>query len=104
MQALPSLQPVPSPLLGLEQLPVAPLQTPALWHWSDAVHVTGLLPVQTPVWQLSTIVQRLPSLHVTPFVFAGFEQVPVTVSQMPALWHWSDAEHVVLVPPVHVPA
>jgi hypothetical protein len=53
---------------------------------------------------VSLLVQALPSLHDTPFVLLGFEQIPVTVSQMPALWHWSNAEHVVLVPAVHVPA
>ena len=32
-----------------------------MWHWSAAVHVTGLLPVHAPAWQASLWVQALPS-------------------------------------------
>jgi hypothetical protein len=35
-------------LFGVEQMPVTVLHVPALWHWSDAEHVTGLLPLQIP--------------------------------------------------------
>src|SRR5437667_157357 len=42
VQALPSLQLVPSAAFGFEQAPVAGSQVPATWHWSLAVHVTGL--------------------------------------------------------------
>jgi hypothetical protein len=48
-QALPSLQPVPSATVGLVHCPEAGLQVPATWHWSDAVQVTGLPPVQVPL-------------------------------------------------------
>jgi len=48
VQALLSLQAVPLAFTGFEQTPVAALQMPAAWHWSDAVHVTGLPPEQTP--------------------------------------------------------
>src|SRR5438876_200527 len=42
VHALPSLHDVPSVLAGFEQTPVPVLQTPTAWHWSLAVHVTGL--------------------------------------------------------------
>ena len=45
---LPSLHDVPFATVGFEYAPVAGLHVPAAWHWSDAVQVTGLLPVQTP--------------------------------------------------------
>jgi len=51
------------------------------------VQVTGLAPVQTPVWQVSACVHALPSLHVVPSAFDGFEQVPVDGLQVPAVWH-----------------
>jgi hypothetical protein len=46
--------------------------------------LTGLAPVQMPAWHVSVRVQALPSLHVLPFGFTGFEHVPVAGSQMPA--------------------
>ena len=49
--------------------------------------MTGLLPVQTPLWQVSVRVQALPSLQAVPFVLVGFEHTPVVVSQVPATWH-----------------
>jgi hypothetical protein len=52
VQALPSLQLLPLLLAGLLQIPVAGLQLPASWHWSLAVHTTGLVPSQAPAWQL----------------------------------------------------
>ena len=48
--------------------------------------------------------QALLSLHTVPFVATGFEQLPVTESQVPATWHWSLAAHVFPVPPPHTPA
>ena len=101
MQVLPSLHVVPFAAFGFEHTPVAGLHVPATWHWSSAVQVTAV-PVQTPVWQLSAVVQALASLHVVPFGFAGFVQSPLVGSQVPALWHWSDAVHTIGVPP-HVP-
>jgi hypothetical protein len=47
VQALPSLQIVVSLAVGLEQVPVAGLQTPTTWHASLAVQTTGV-PRQTP--------------------------------------------------------
>jgi hypothetical protein len=48
VHAFPSEQLVPFAFVGLEQIPLAGLQVPAVWHWSLAVHVTGVPPVQTP--------------------------------------------------------
>jgi hypothetical protein len=48
VQALPSSHFAPVALFGFEQRPVALLHVPASWHWSSAVHVTGLAPVHTP--------------------------------------------------------
>jgi hypothetical protein len=84
VQALPSVQPVPSAAFGLEQTPVTVSQVPATWHWSEAVHVTGLAPVQVPAWQVSVCVHALPSLHAVPSFALGLEQVPVPGSQVPA--------------------
>jgi len=47
--------------------------------------MTGLPPVQTPLWQLSVCVQALPSLQALPLAFAGFEHVPVAGLQVPAV-------------------
>ena len=44
----PSSQPNPSFCVGFEQVPVAGEHVPALWHWSLAVQVTGLVPMHLP--------------------------------------------------------
>jgi hypothetical protein len=41
--------------------------------------------------------------HAVPVGRAGFEQVPLVVSQVPALWHESGAAHVTGLVPVHAP-
>lgn len=82
MQALLSLQ----FLGGFEHVPVPVSHVPAVWHWSDAVHVTAL-PVHVPDWHVSGCVQALPSLHVVPSAFAGFEHTPVVMLHAPAVWH-----------------
>jgi hypothetical protein len=87
LQASPSSQPLPFALAGFEQVPVAVSQTPALWHWSEAVHATGLAPWHAPAWHVSDCVQALPSSHVAPLLFAGLEQAPVAASHVPASWH-----------------
>ena len=46
----------------------------------------------------------LPSLQTVPFAAAGFEQAPVVVLQVPAVWHWSLAVQVFGFAPVHTPA
>jgi hypothetical protein len=55
---------------------------PGAMHWRGAWQTTAV-PVQTPAWQLSLVVQRLPSLHVVPSGFGGFVQVPLPLSQTP---------------------
>src|SRR5437870_5797422 len=87
VQALPSLQAVPLLAFGLEHWPVAVLQVPATWHWSEAVHTPGLAPVQVPLWQVSVWVQALPSLHAVPLLAFGLEHWPVAELQVPATWH-----------------
>jgi hypothetical protein len=58
---------------GLEQTPA--VHVPAVWHTSEAEQVTAVPGVQTPAWQVSPVVQELPSLHVV--LFATATQVPV---------------------------
>src|SRR5438094_3891378 len=87
VQALPSVHAVPSVFDGFEQVPLEGSHVPATWHWSEAVQTTGLLPVHTPLWQVSVCVQALPSLQVVPSVLFGFEHTPVDGSQVPATWH-----------------
>jgi len=48
VQALPSSQPAPSERVGFEHDPDDGSQTPAMWHWSLAVHATAFAPVQVP--------------------------------------------------------
>src|SRR4051794_35192762 len=95
---------VPSATGGFEQVPVAGLQVPALWHASLAVQVTRFAPVQAPAWQLSVWVHASPSLQVVPFAAAGFEHAPLVGSQAPAMWHWSSAVQVTRFAPMQVPA
>src|SRR5205823_3764029 len=66
LHALPSSHGVPSWVGGLEHKPVAGLHTPASWHWSDALQVTGVPPWHCPAWQVSPCVHRLPSSHAAP--------------------------------------
>src|SRR2546428_231376 len=88
---------------GFEHVPVVGEQVPAMWHWSEAVHATGLLPVHTPLWQVSVCVQALPSLQVLPLAFAGFEHVPVAGSHVPAERDWSEAVPATGLLPVQTP-
>ena len=94
---------VPFAAFGFEHVPVPVLHTPATWHWSRALHVTGLAPEHAPDWQVSVCVQPLPSLHAVPFAAFGFEHVPVPVLHTPATWHESLAVHTTGFAPVHVP-
>jgi len=104
VQPLPSLQPLPSGLVGLLQVPVAGLQVPAAWHWSEAVHTTGFVPTQAPARQASERVQVLPSSQGAPSALAGLLQVPVAGLQVPAAWHWSEAVHTTGSVPTQVPS
>jgi hypothetical protein len=87
VQTLLSSHAVPSAFAGFEHWPVVGSHVPAVWHWSEAVHSVGLLPVQVPPCQVSVCVHALLSLHAVPSSLAGFEQVPLVGSQVPALWH-----------------
>src|SRR5439155_1057752 len=91
VHALASLQLVPLGLAGLLQAPDAGLQTPAVWHWSAAVHTTGLAPTQAPAAQVSVRVQASPSSHGAPLSLAGLLQPPEGGLRTPAAWHWSAA-------------
>src|SRR5438132_1257086 len=74
-----------------------------MWHWSEAEQTTALLPVHTPLSQVSVWVQELPSLQAVPLAFGGFEHAPVLVLQIPASWHWSDAVQRIGLEPVQLP-
>src|SRR6266571_4376389 len=84
-------------------MPVVGSDGPAAWDWSRAVQVTGLLPAELPVWQVSVWVQALPSLHAVPSDAGGLEQIPVVGSHVPATWHWSRAVQVTGLLPMQVP-
>jgi len=88
---------------GFEHVPVLGLHVPATWHESLAVHVTGLAPVQVPLWHVSVCVHALPSLHAVPLAATGLEHVPVLGLHVPATWHASLALHVTGFAPVQVP-
>ena len=57
--------------------------------------------MQTPFWQLSAVVQALPSLQAVPFALLGSVQTPPL--QVPTSWHWSEAVQTLPVPPVQAP-
>ena len=97
-QALPSLQLVPLVAAGFEQAPVVGSQVPAAWHWSEAVHVTGLDPTHVPLAQAKVWKQALLLGHVVPSGADGLEQAPVVGLHVPAEWHASLAAHVTGVP------
>ena len=84
---------MPFAAAGFEHTPDDVLHVPTAWHWSLAVHVTGLPPVHTPAWQVSVCVHAFPSLHAVPFATVGFEQTPVLGLHTPATWHASCATH-----------
>lgn len=65
---------------------------PPAWQ-PVAVHVTGLLPMQTPLLHWSVWVHASPSSHAVPLLAAGFEHWPVVGLQVPATWHASSAVH-----------
>src|SRR5438309_31212 len=104
VQALLSLQAMPSVAGGFEQVPVDASQVPATWHWSLAVQTTGFAPTQAPAWQVSVWVQAFESVQALPSDLGGFEQTPVVVSQVPATWHWSLALQTTGFEPTQAPA
>src|SRR2546426_2719325 len=48
VQASPSVHEVPFGAFGFEQVPVTESHVPVTWHWSLAVHMTGLAPMHVP--------------------------------------------------------
>lgn len=89
VQTLPSLQGSPSGFEGYVHVPVLGSQVaPASnWHSVGVVQVTDVPPPQTPAWQLSPVVQRLPSVQVVPSGLLGFEHSPVAGLHVPTSWH-----------------
>src|SRR5439155_9101147 len=77
VQALPSLHGVPLGAAGLEQVPVAGSQVPAVWQASTAVQVTGVPGMQAPAWQTSAPLHAFMSLHEVPLATGVCEQVPL---------------------------
>jgi hypothetical protein len=55
VQALLSSQVEPFGFVGLLHTPVCGLQTPAEWHWSDAVHTFGVYTQPAAGSQVSTV-------------------------------------------------
>ena len=49
--------------------------------------MTGLPPVQVPVWHVSVCVQALLSLQGVLLALFGFEQMPVAGAHVPTSWH-----------------
>jgi hypothetical protein len=96
-------QSVPAGVGVYEQSPVAALHATVLQSLATQVTGAGSL-VQTPAWQLSLGVHLLLSAsQVAPSALAGFEHAPVAGSQVPALWHWSDAAQTFGLIPVQAP-
>jgi len=89
VQALPSLQAVPLATGGFEQVPVEGSQTPAAWQASEAEQVTGDAPVQTPAWQVSAVVQALPSSQEVP---VSDVQVPLVEAPAETEQAWQSVE------------
>ena len=96
----PTVQTLPSShgfvLFVNTQRPVAGLQA-SLVQTLPSSQTTGFAPTHDPFWQLSGDVQALLSLHTVLLGATGFEQRPVTVLQVPAMWHWSNAVQVTFV-------
>ena len=63
---------------------------------------TGV-PEQVPLWQVSPVVQGLPSLQAVLSAALGFEQVPFDELQVPGMWHWSSAVQTFGEPETQVP-
>ncbi len=104
MHALPSSHAEPLAFAGFEHKPLEVSQLPAVWQESLALHTTAPEPVQLPFWQVSVLVQALPSLQLVPLALTGLLQTPVAELQLPASWHASLATQVTGLVPWHTPA
>jgi hypothetical protein len=87
VQELESVQEVPLGFAGFEQTPLIGSQVPTTWQASEAEQITGMPPVHTPPMHMSPWVQALFSLQLVPSTRMGFEQTPVSESQLPTEWH-----------------
>jgi hypothetical protein len=94
---------VPSGFAGLEHDPEAESHVPASWHSSDAGQSFAVPLVHMPAWHASPLVHALPSSHDVPSAFATSEHLPVVLSHVPAVWHWSFAVQVTGFEPTHCP-
>src|SRR5437667_443496 len=72
---------------------------PATWHWSSAVQTTGLLPVQTPLWQVSLRVQAAPSSQGVVLLVC----VPAVAWVQPSVVHTLPALQFAAAPPTQLP-
>src|SRR3989442_1218854 len=97
------MRPPPRSALFPDPTLVRSSHVPAVWHWSLAVQVTGLAPVQTPERQVSVWVHALPSFQAVPPEASRFEHTPVEGLHVPAKWHWSLAVQVTGLAPVQTP-
>ncbi|SRR6266700_6036491 len=70
------VQPVPLLLAVGAGQPDVGEQAPTMWHASAPEQTTAVPPVQVPVWQVSPVVQALPSSQAMPVLGA---QAPVVV-------------------------
>jgi hypothetical protein len=101
VQALPSLQ---LAVLAVKTHPIDGLQLSDV-HGLLSLQVIRLPGEQTPApSQVSDPLQALPSEQVVPLVLFGLLHKPLAGSQVPAVWHWSDAEQVTGLDPVQAPA
>src|SRR5262249_26878899 len=82
VHARPSLQAVPLGRAGWAQRPVVGVDA-AVGHESMDGQTTGV-PVAMAAWQVSPVVHARQSLQVVLLGAAGFEHMPVVVSQVPA--------------------
>ena len=63
--------------------PLAELQESFVHTFPSSQPTVGP-PTQVPLWQVSFVVQKLPSLQAVPFGAAGLEHVPVDGLHVPA--------------------
>jgi len=102
-QALAVLQGVPSTSSGLEQIPVAGLQTPATWQSSRGAQTTGFDPTHAPPWHVFVLLQAFAPVHAVPSLALGLLQTPVAGLHTPATWHWSCGVQMTAFDPTHEP-
>jgi len=83
VQELPSLQFSLKRVVSGEQIPVAGLHAPDLWHEFETGQTTGFDPTHVPEEQVSVCVQPLSSLQAAPLAITVATVVIVVVVQLP---------------------